>query len=129
MSAYIVSDNTISGMLLAAAREISERPYYYWNGQAIFFKGNFTEIGQKLVDENYRSINYRYSEKSKPHEYKPKHLAPLSSIEIIKLCNCYSYQTCETDDWRQTEAWEIMHTLRSMATRALPGYEEARWGL
>ena len=130
MSAFIVSDATISGMLLAATLERDRGGrYYYWDGEAHYFDGNWRKIGQKLLDENYRSVNYRYDEESKPHTYSPASLAPLMPVEILKLCNCYSYQTCETEDWRQTEAWEIMNTLRGFAIRALPGYEEAQWEL
>ena len=133
MSAFIVTDATISGMLQATTIRNSGSSYYYWRDKPHYFNGhtqeNIQAIGQKLVDENYRSINYRYTENVKPHEYVHKEVNDRSAIEIIKLCNCYRYQTCETDDWEQTEAHAIFDTLRENAISNLPGYDEATWDL
>lgn len=130
MSAYIVTDETISGMMQAIERRIYlHQPYYYWNNRVHYFRQEPAEIAQKLVDENYRSVNGRYDEETQAHAFQFKVVRELTPIEIIKLCHCYRYQACETDDWEQTEAYVIMNELRDMAISALPGYEEAPWGL
>ena len=130
MSAYIVTDETISGMMQAIERRIYHHsPYYYWNGDSHYFRQEPAEIAQKLVDENYRSVNGRYDEETQAHAFQFQVVRELTPLEIIKLCNCYRYQACETDDWEQTEAYVIMNELRDMAIMALPGYEEAPWGL
>ncbi len=56
--------------------------------------------------------------------YTARHYLP---VEIIKACDCYDYQSCETPDWKDTEAYAIMQMLRKRAIYSLPGYEEAAW--
>lgn len=131
MSAFIVSDDHITVMLQAArGRHPGDGHSYYWNDEMHPFNGNEQAIGQKLLDENYRSVNYRYDEQEAPRTYKPMPvLHQYKAVEILKLCNCYDYQACETPDYKTTEAHEIVDTLRGMAIRSLPGYESAAWGL
>jgi hypothetical protein len=130
MSAYIVSDETIAGML-QATRYVQYRDIrIYWEDSSYRInEHNIMHVGQKLVNENYRSVNYRYGESSKPHAFIRPHIEPLTPVEIIKLCHCYRYQSCETEDWENTEAFAIYDALREAAIAALPGYEEAPWGL
>ena len=56
-------------------------------------------------------------------------MAQCTPVEIIKLCDCYDYQSCETRDWETTEAFAICAALRAAAIDSLPGYEDAPWGL
>ena len=125
MSAFVVSDEHISGMLQVAA---GDPLYYYW-GNEPHYVYDVEKAGQILVDENYRSVNHRYSENDPPHEYRRAAVRNLSMLEIIKLCNSYSYQSCETNDWGQTEAYAIVDSLRERAIRRLPGYEDANWSI
>lgn len=131
MSAFIVSDETITAMLQAAtARYQGDGASYYWKGNLYPFNGHAAEVGQKLIDENYRSINYRYTETYAPHQYIHRPLNKrYEPVEIIKLCNCYRYQCCETDDWEDSEAYAIMDALKERAIFSLPGYDDAKWGL
>jgi len=86
------------------------------------------EQGQALVDQNYRSVNHRYHEDAEPYQFRWRPFLPrLSPVEIIKACNCYRYQSCETPDFKETEAYAIMTALRERAIIHLPGYEEAAW--
>ena len=131
MSAYTVSDKTISGML-QVVRLARCGVGVYWSGESYrITSDNLNEVGQKLVNENYRSVNCRYDEDTKPHEFSvvPLSMAELTPVQIIKLCDCYSYQSCETDDWKLTEAFAIYDALRGAAIAMLPGYEDAPWGL
>ena len=130
MSAFVVTDATISGMLQAAmSRHPGYSCMYYWHNGSHYFSGTIQEVGQKLVDENYRSVNYRYAEDAKSHTYIHKEVNDQSQLEIIKLCNCYRYQSCETDDWEQTEAHAIVDALRENAISNLPRYGDAAWDL
>lgn len=130
MSAFVVGNKHISAMLQAAERNryAGDGPAYRWNGTYHYFRGHLQEIGQKLVDENYRSVNYRYDEDKKPHIFKKQSYMPnISAVQIIKACACYNYQTCETPDWRETEAYAIVQALRERAIDMLPDYDEAEW--
>lgn len=124
MSAFIVGNYHISVML----QDIVPGAYYYWNGVAYYLNGNRRAVGQKLLNENYRSVNYRYDKRQDPLDFRLASLnRQYSPIEIIKACDCYDYQACETTDWKDTEAHAIVKMLRERAICALPRYEEAAW--
>lgn len=107
-----------------------DSPAYYWEGGMHYLNGNKQAIGQKLLDENYRSVNHRYGESEKAPIFQSVYPTRRHSpIKIIKLCDCYGYQTCETPDWKDTEAYAIMQMLRERAIHNLPGYDEAGWGI
>jgi len=121
MSAFIVSDATIDALVT----------YAVGGGSWRAIDCDPQEAGQILVNENYRSCNHRYrGEHGEPHVYSWKPYArPLSAVEVIKLCNHYDYQACETDDYEQTQAAAIIRRIRDKAIYSLPGYDEAPWGL
>ena len=127
MSAFIVSDKHISGMVKSVA--YSNRVNYHWNGKLYNIPNDIDELGQKLLDENYRSVNYRYSEVKEPHQFAMQRVERLSAVQIIKLCDCYNYQACETNDYKDSEAKAIMTAIRERAIRKLAGYSEASWEL
>jgi len=132
MSAFIVGNKHINVMLQAATRNRypGHGLSYYWNREPHYFNGNTQDIGQKLVDENYRSVNHRYGEQETPDQFKTMVLDKCyTPVEIIKACDCYRYQSCETPDWQDTEAHAIMVALRERAIRLLPGYDDADWGI
>ncbi len=52
-----------------------------------------------------------------------------SPVEIIKAAQCFDYQACETDDWKESVACKIIQHIEGTAIRMLPGYEQAPWGL
>lgn len=54
----------------------------------------------------------------------PQGVAP---IQIIKLCSSLDYQSCETEDWKDTLAWRQNEWIKSAAIRCLNGYEGADW--
>lgn len=121
MSAFIVSDATIDALVTYGSAGGTER----------VFNQHPEPAGQKLVNENYRSCNARYrGEYGNPHiyEYKP-YIRPLDPVQVIKLCDCYDYQACETDDYSNTEAAYIIRAIRSKAVSRLPGYDAAHWDL
>jgi len=120
MSAFIVSDTHINALV----------SYATGGGPFRVSDGNPQELGQMLVNENYRSVNYRYRERDEPHtfRYRP-YIKPLKPVEVIKLCDCYDYQSCETDDYEKSEAYRLIQGIRSKALHLLPGYADAPWGL
>lgn len=86
------------------------------------------EIGQIIVDENFRSFNYRYQEKYPPHTYKWEHpIREYTPIEIIKAAQCADYQLCENRDYDDSEAAGIIYRIKIHAISCLHGYEEAAW--
>lgn len=144
MSAYIVEKATIDAILTFALKgrqkfgtikriNSDHRPGEYT------VVGDYTpdQIGQALWDENVRSVNARYREQSEFEIYKfravyklpgkdGRYLAP---IDIIKICQCLEYQSCEHDGWQDSFAKDFLDRVVDACIRALPGYEDAPWGL
>lgn len=129
MSAFILDNKHINVMMSRTApRYPGDGFSYSWEGQRYYFGGHTQEIGQKLVDENFRSVNYRYDEAEEPYTFLNVVLRrAYAPVEVIKACDSYYYQTCETPGWEETDAWAIVHTLRKRAIRQLEGYDEAAW--
>ena len=133
MSAYMVSDNQIDAM---AGYMIRERIRYFVNDAWVdVTASNAEEIGQILVDENYRSVSARYSGNTEeyfgkaPHyKFKRRNVLP-DAITMLKACNCYDYQACETNNWKESVAFKIVEAIKEHAIRRLPGYDDAPWGI
>lgn len=96
-----------------------------------------------LYRENIRSVSHRYPndtyEELPGPIVKPLRMVVtvrdmigkldgVKAVHMLKMCNCLSYQCCETDDWEQTAAYELIQIIIGAAIRALPGYELAPWG-
>ena len=101
-----------------------------------------TFYAETLWQENIRSVQTRYPDDtwdSLPGPCaKPEHLTVTTQevlsdrchptpVAILKMCDCYEYQSSETDDWDRTLAHEILSLIRSAAIVALPGYDDAPW--
>jgi hypothetical protein len=54
-------------------------------------------------------------------------MGDLPAVHILKMCACLAYQSCETDDWDKTKAYELLQMIKDAAIRKLPGYEDAPW--
>src|SRR4051812_48937950 len=105
MSAFIVEDDHIHALVTYAA----DKRLSYWDPIAEnhinVSARNAQEVGRILMDENVRSVNYRYRESENLGLYRYQHFAtPLTAIEVIKACDCLDYQSCETPNWEETIA-------------------------
>ena len=84
-----------------------------------------------LVEQNYRSVNHRYSEAGKPPPYffeRPPGVT-LEPLTVLKALDCYEYQSCEDPGWADSEAAHFCEALRRATIRMLPGYDKAPWGI
>lgn len=147
MSAWIVSHAHIDALLTFVEQEKISLPLSGTPTDAIAIKGGgATAIGRILLAENLRSVLHRYpndTEETCPgtegetvagYTFKPfKDLPNMPSgqacVWVLKACHCLDYQCCETDDWKETQAFRILETIESAAIRRLPGYNEAPWGI
>ena len=129
MSAFILGNKHISAMLQHTGPQFQgDSVAYYWEGTMHYVNGRQQTIGQILLNENYCSVNYRYDESKTAADFKQVfRMRRYSPVEIISLCDCYRYQTCEAPDWKDTEAYAIMQALRERAIQQLPGYDKATW--
>lgn len=88
-------------------------------------------VGQILLSENVRSVNYRYNEETveELYTYQRPRTTTWGPVEVIKAIHCLNYQSCETDDWEQSEAFTFLEALTSNLLHRLPGYDGAPWGI
>lgn len=94
--------------------------------------GTKSRVGQILVDQNYRSYNYRYEETLEPEVFEITgqdlmYIKRLTPVETLKALASYDYQSGETPDYEETAACKLANLIRYYAINALPGYEEAKW--
>lgn len=136
MSAFMVSTAHLSA--LAAAAFYSDRFYgqsfaFYHDGARFeYAPGSEDQIVALLYRENRRSILARYpgdeayaGPAEPPRFERPR--KTLTAVEILKACDCYAYQACESNDWESTAAHAFLQTLRSKMIHQLPGYDAAAW--
>ena len=132
MSAYIVNDKTVS--VIVKAFEIYNITHYS-NDCNEFIEKKRQAIGQRLVDQNYRSVNYRYIDQMTSHKFAFTDInlmvnGKLDTGLIVGCIDCYNYQACETDDYWQSH---IYHSLRWLKDTILNQYIkqdgfEKSWG-
>ena len=137
MSAFIVEKTHINFLVHAAALLSRNTFTWYWEGRKRL--EDFDPAGQLLWEENIRSVQFRYP--SIPREELPGPIgesfeyvhenqlfsSKINPVAVLKAITGYSYQACETDDWKESEAHAFVESLKSLAISKLPGYEEAEW--
>lgn len=138
MSAYICSDETISVIAEAFCRygvQYNAENYFPTDMQLILVNERVKAIGQSLLDQNYKSVNYRYSEDTETPRFEYKEIGYLSGsnndLGLIYGCiHNYEYQACETDDFYESELYHSLQRLENeIVERALKqlGYKIV-WG-
>ena len=133
MSAYIVSDETVS--VIVKAFEIYNICYNEKDYNETDIERKRQSLGQYLVDQNYRSVNYRYIDQMTPHKFEFTDInlmvnGKLDTGLIVGCIDCYNYQACETEDYWQSK---IYHSLRWLKDKILNQYIkqdgfEKSWG-
>ena len=130
MSAFIVSDAHIAALVsFAVHHRITVRQL---QGDGYCKSGDIgpDNLGQALVDANYRSVNYRYEEEEAPPVYTHRHtLRSYTAVQILKACGCYDYQACEAPEYSTSWAQDFVDRIRHRAIQTLPGYEGAPWDI
>lgn len=146
MSAYVCSPETF-GLLAAYAVGPGSESAAITAWQVGNPIDDVKRVAEGLAKENIRSVATRYpddqdGQRPGPGLYDaeivelarlwaeayyfrfPKVIKP---VDILILCQGYSYQTCETKDWRDTLAFRQIEWIRGKAVRALPGAAAAPW--
>jgi hypothetical protein len=144
MSAFIVSRTHIDALVTAAqSRAIGcadASPFRYWfNGESrsvqMYDQAAADDLGRTLWLENLRSVAARYpndasgdrpgpcdlrDEEIEGYTFSPVPGTP-DAVTTLTLIRCLEYQSCETDDWQQTEAYAILQALTQDCIRKIPG--------
>ena len=129
MSAFICSNLHISTIVNWAAR--NRVTAYYGNPTRTWsVRENEVATCNMLMEENVKSVNYRYRENEPaiPVEYVPPAYPP-SAVQVIKLAQCLRYQSCEHPGWIGSAAEKLLGATIQQAISKLPGYEEAHWSI
>jgi hypothetical protein len=102
-------------------------------------QGPFTpdRLGEMLWTENERSVEARYPSDHAEmlsidyclgYAYTPVPIkCRLTLAAAFSAIACLSYQSCEHDEWGDSEAYRFLDALKSSLVNALPGYSEAPW--
>jgi hypothetical protein len=139
MSAYIVSHKHIDLLV-----DELTKPGDLYTSRSMIAHGDKDAVGQTLIDENIKSVSYRYRgesldslpgpiDKSDLVDY---HYTPGAAfgmdhyqVQILKAVQGYTYQSCEHPGWAESQAARWMEALTSQTISSLPGYQEAAWSL
>lgn len=88
-------------------------------------------IGRLLCDANANGQRDRYRDDESPtvEAYRWNGRAPIASVALLKVCQCYEQQCCEWSQWEGSTARKIVEYVKAHAICTLPGYDAAPWGL
>ena len=115
MSAFICSDRHIATIAIAFTRLIGGD-----DAQA---------LADELLAENIRSVNHRYRESTpvEPCDLSDHEADTRTPPELIALCECLGYQSCEHPQWESSNAKQLLDliTAQFRATAAARGYSRA----
>jgi hypothetical protein len=136
VSAYIVDHDHIDA-LLSYAIAVQVRYVVPETDSCVEVEThNATEIGRILLDENERSVRSRYpscdvdelpgttGQDSASYKFRRWRM-PGDALVILKACEGFDYQACETKDYEKSLAAVIIRAIRGFAIRRLPGYSDA----
>ena len=139
MSAYVVEKSHINAMLNSWLHSRYGARWHHDGKWHELTTENANQVGQMLLDENIKSVSYRYKDSQLtdlpsrtdteyliPFEHHFTHRIP-SPIEAIKITHCYDYQSCEHPEWKTSEAKVFCDSLIDVKLSELPGYDAAPW--
>ena len=116
MSAFIVSHACIDAIVTYAID--SHISYRVETIECVCDLRDGTKLGKLLLRQNERSVQHRYpgvanadlpghvGERASNYKYK-RDERPNVRME----CECYDYQSCETDDYEQSVAYKIINAI------------------
>lgn len=135
MSAFVCKRSMVAGIARWAAASRVQMGYRLNHEDGIY--GEYRETYKKLMHQNVLSVCYRYSED--PDLYRESLVAPeyeeapdpagYSVVQLLKAVDCLEYQSCETPGYYTSDDYRQLDGIRRRMVAALPGYEDAEWGL
>lgn len=114
MSAYIMSDQQISDIVNYFVNSTaSDQLWLCINGDYKYLtRDNAEQVASILYLENKRSVDHRYNETNEfDFTYKPSYKT-VSDKEVSQLIDSLEYQSCETNDYYSTQAYQMLCNMR-----------------
>ena len=107
MSAYVVNNETITciakGFVEYGVSFRGGAPKDWMDEIIVDTNKEIKRIGQALLEANYKSVNFRYSEENEAPEFEPAELTEgFDEGKVIGCIVCFDYQACELDDWEDS---------------------------
>lgn len=107
MSAFTLGSDHID-LLVTVAMRIPG-----FNAQYINIPKTADLLGQQLLNENFKSVNHRYTEEEAVPEYhwtpvtelQREQIGPLLLLQVLNAVHCYEYQSCEHPGWTDSLAF------------------------
>ena len=138
MSAYIESPAHLRVLTQAVVASV-RRDGPIWYGDKRIEDGDYKNVFDLLYAQNVRSVSFRYEGEpreslpgycgNEPYEWRALPFTP-DALKVLKALAGYEYQSCETPDWEQTDAYRLCQALRARLVSMLPGYDEAEtWSI
>lgn len=128
MTAYIVDNKCIDILVFAIVDKYEiDVDVPAAHGIMVNLNQMRDQVGQALVDENYRSVNHRYAEDTIPHTYvymEPDH--KLDNRDILDAIDEYEYQSCETKEWQATDQYQWLLKIQSAMLKRYVDQERAK---
>ena len=139
MSAYLVKPEHIRQLVYWA-----KQPGKHLNRYNIYTKKllpeTLFEMAQCLAMANIFSVKARYGDKDYNDDVCINYLNDvamcldkykldykLTAADIYNMCSCLSYQSCEVDDWITTDAYWLIHNIKSTAAREMASNANQTW--
>ena len=131
MSAFMV-DNDLIDLLVSAATPLGAERLGWYHGGVWHYGIDPTEVGQMMLAENRRSVDYLYDEREPIPDYAFRRVDGIGEAipwgQVALAIECFDYQACETPDWKESEAYAFCVALKDRLLQCLPGYGDALWG-
>ena len=128
MSAFICSDKHINTIVTWAGKH-NVSAYHGVPGRSYPVSGNEQEVANELLDENVKSVNYRYKEDDPVEPIGFVFEDDASAIQIYKLCQSLACQSCEHPEWETSLSKAYVNAIQNRAVQSVPGYESAKWSI
>lgn len=123
----------VGAMLLAENVRSVEYRYSPPGREAIYGEGWETPEqdlpGTLFSVEVVPGLTVEAPEYLRPYRYPLGKVRALEPVAVLKLIRCFEYQSCETDDWKESQAFAYCEALTVRMIHQLPGYDDAPWGL
>lgn len=131
MSAFIVSTAHINALVNAGYRACVANSLSWYVGveRRTLTSDNLDAVGAMLMQACVASVDYRYGETNQIPFYRHTFRLPRPAVAVLKLIDCYEYQSCERPDWPTSEAHAYCAALRNRLIGQLPGYDAAPWAI